>query len=127
MPTWESEEAFNNTDCNGIEIIYSTPFNYSRTDKTGAYLTNLYKLQHNGRPSDMYFKGFETMYHFSKLLVKYHTNMLNNISESSSFRIANDFNFQPVRLSKESYAPDFLENKKLYFVKKMDGQIKGIY
>jgi len=126
MPTWESDEAFNNTDCNGVEVVYSTPYNYSRTDKTGASLTNLYKLQHNGRPSDMYFKGFETMYHFSKLLVKYHTNMLNNISESSSYKIANDFNFQPVRLSKESYAPDFLENKKLYFVKKIDGQVKGI-
>lgn len=126
MPTWESADAFNNTDCNGVEVVYSTPYNYSRTDKTGASLTNLYKLQHNGRPSDMYFKGFETMYHFSKLLAKYHTNMLNNISESSSYKIANDFNFQPVRLSKESYAPDFLENKKLYFVKKMDGQVKGI-
>lgn len=126
MPTWESDESFDAPDCNGVEIVYSTPYNYSRTDRLGTNLTNLYKIEHFGRPSDMYFKGFETMYHFSKLLVKYHTNMLNNISESSSFKIANDFNFEPVRLSKESYAPDYLENKKIYFVKKADGLIKSI-
>jgi len=126
MPTWESDEAFNNTDCNGVEVVYSTPYNYSRTDKLGNNLVNLYRIKYNGRPSDMFFKGFESMYHFSKLLVKYRTNLLNNISESSSYRISNDFNFQPVRLSKESYAPDYLENKRVYFVKKLDGLVKSV-
>ncbi|WP_153798823.1 ABC transporter substrate-binding protein [Foetidibacter luteolus] len=124
-PTWESQEAFDNPDCFGVEIVYSTPYNYSRKDKIEAGLINDYRAQHFGRPSDMYFKGFECMYHFSKLLVKHRTNLLNNISEPS-FKVMNEFYFEPVRLTEQSFAPDYLENKKIYFVKKQDGVTKSV-
>ncbi|MEX6690058.1 ABC transporter substrate-binding protein [Danxiaibacter flavus] len=125
MPTWESNDSFNNPDCNGVEFVFTTPYNYSRTDNIGQYMTAVYRRDHFGRPTDMYFKGFESMYHFSKLLVKYRTNILNNISDPS-FKISTDFYFEPVRLTKESYAPDYIENKKIYFVKKQDGMVKAV-
>ncbi len=125
MPTWESNDNFNNPDCSGVEIVFTTPYNYSRTDMIGQYMTSVYRRDHFGRPTDMYFKGFESMYHFSKLLVKYRTNILNNISDPA-FKISTDFYFEPVRLGKESYAPDYIENKKIYFVKKQDGMVKAV-
>jgi hypothetical protein len=73
----------------------------------------------------MAFKGFETTYHFGKLLSKYQSNLVNNLSDKS-FTLFNQFDIQPVKLKKESLRPDYLENKKLYFIKKQEGNIKSI-
>ncbi len=64
----------------------------------------------------MVFKGFESMYHFTKLLLKYPDNFINNISDTS-YTVCNDYDFAPIRLSKTSFIPDYLENKKIYFIK----------
>jgi hypothetical protein len=34
---------------------------------------------------------------------------------------------EPVKSYKEKIVPDYLENKKLYFIRKVDAQIKSIY
>ena len=73
----------------------------------------------------MVFKGFESMYHFTKLLLKYPDNFINNISDTS-YTVCNDYDFAPIRLSKTSFIPDYLENKKIYFIKIVDGEIQSI-
>lgn len=123
MPTWDALKDIDK----GVEIIYSTPFtyNYLRKDKTGQQLVNKYRAKFQGRPSDMTFKGFESMYHFSKLLLKHNNTLINNLSDKD-FKVFNDFDIQPVRLKKENMLPDYLENKKLYFIRKIDGQLKSV-
>ncbi|GAC1443560.1 MAG: hypothetical protein NVSMB63_12500 [Sediminibacterium sp.] len=121
MPTWDGLKETGKD----IEVIYSTPYNFQRKDKTGALLTSHYRSKLIGRPSDMVFKGFETMYHFTKLLEKYHNTLINNLS-SKDFKLFNEFDIQPVRAGKETLLPDYLENKKLYFIHKSDGQIKSV-
>lgn len=125
MPTWDGLKSVSNTSNQTLEIVYSTPYNYSRSDKVITEITTLYKTKFNGRPSDMVFKGFETMYCFSKLLLKYHNNLLNNLSDSS-FKISGNFQFQPVKLSSDAQIPDYIENKKLFFIHVQQGAIKGI-
>ena len=125
MPTWDVLRDFNKPECEGVELIYSTPFNYSRNDDFGKYLTEAYNEKLSGRPSDMVFKGFESMFHFSRLMMQYKNDFINHISDTS-FVVANNFFIQPVRLSNESFIPDYLENKALYFVTKMDGKITGV-
>lgn len=125
MPTWDGLKSVSNTSNQTLEIVYSTPYNYSRSDKTIAEITTLYKTKFNGRPSDMVFKGFETMYCFSKLLLKYHNNLLNNLSDSS-FKISGNFQFQPVKLNSDAQIPDYIENKKLFFIHVQQGAIKAI-
>jgi hypothetical protein len=73
----------------------------------------------------MVFKGFENMYHFSKLLVKYNGDILNNLSDIS-FRISNNYRFEPVKLSITSQVPDYIENKKLYFIHVAKGVVKSV-
>ncbi len=128
MPTWDGLKEVNRAisfDSKGIDIVYSTPYNYSRTDKLGAHITAIYKDKYFSRPSDWVFKGYESMYHFTRLLLTYNDNLINHLSDRD-FRLFNDFDIQPVKLKKENPGPDYLENKKLYFIKKQDGVVKSV-
>ncbi|WP_204326977.1 hypothetical protein, partial [Stenotrophomonas maltophilia] len=78
-----------------------------------------------GRPSDMVFKGFEAMYHFGRLLLKHNSSLISNLSDKD-FGVFNEVDIQPVRLNKEHVLPDYLENKKLYFIRKAGGQLKSM-
>ncbi len=122
MPTWD---ALRGVDRN-IEIIYTTPYHFLRTDKTGLDLTNSYRNKFFGRPSDMVFKGFEAMYRFTRLLIKHEGKLIANINDKS-IRLFNDFDIQPVKpYSSNPNAVDYLENKKLYYIRKIDGQIRSV-
>lgn len=118
MPTWDAIKDLGK----GTEIIYSTPFNYNRTDKLLQSISTQYRNKLQGRPSDMVFKGFESLYHFGKLLLKYPNNLATQLSDNS-FKIFNEYDFVPVLQNGEI---SYLENKKLYFVRKSDGIIKSV-
>lgn len=120
MPTWDAIKDLGK----GTEIIYSTPYNYTRTDKLAQSIIQIYRSKVSGRPSDMVFKGFEAMYHFGKLLIKHRNNIATQLSDNS-FKLFNEFDFIPVKTKGESI-PAYLENKRIYFVKKTDGVIKSI-
>ena len=122
MPTWD---ALRGVDRN-VEIVYTTPYHFVRTDKIGLDITNSYRNKFSGRPSDMVFKGFEAMYRFTKLLIKHEGSLIKNMSDKS-LKLFNDFDLQPVNpYSNNPNAVDYLENKKLYFIRKMDGQIRSV-
>ncbi len=121
MPTWDAIKDIGED----AEIIYSTPYNYPRTSKAGQYIEKKYRIKLNGRPSDMVYKGFEGLYHFGNLLLKYKTDLIEHLSDKE-FKLFNDYDFQLIKYTKEKFVPDYLENKKLYFIKKVDTQIKSI-
>lgn len=121
MPTWEGIRDISKN----IEVIYTSPFNFLKNDKLLFELFSKYKAKYAGRPNDMFFKGFESMYHFSKLLVKYPTGIIKALSDKD-FKLFNDFDFQPIRSGKQSNSIDYLENKKIYFIRKMDGLVKSV-
>ncbi|MDP3392626.1 ABC transporter substrate-binding protein [Sediminibacterium sp.] len=120
MPTWDAIKDLGK----GTEIIYSTPYNYNRTDKLAQYINQNYRNKVAGRPSDMVFKGFEAMYHFGKLLIKHQNSIATQLSDNS-FKLFNEFDFVPVKNNGENL-PAYLENKRIYFIKKTDGVIKSI-
>jgi len=121
MPTWDGIKDIGKD----AEIIYTSPYNYSRTDLLGHQITNSYRNKYFGRPTDMVFKGFEAMYHFGKLLLKYNSNLISHLSDKE-FKLFNEYDFQPVKLKPTNSLPDYLENKKLYFIRKVDTQIKSV-
>jgi len=122
MPTWD---ALRGVDRN-VEIIYTTPYHFIRTDKLGLDITSTYRNKFSGRPSDMVFKGFEAMYRFTKLLIKHEGALMKNLSDKS-LKLFNDFDIQPVKpYSSNPTAVDYLENKKLYYIRKIDGQIRSV-
>lgn len=122
MPTWDAIKDIGED----AEIIYSTPYNFTRTTKPALYIEKKYRSKLNGRPSDMAYKGFESLYRFGNLLIKHGADLIEHLSDKD-YKLFNEFDFQPVKSFKEKFVPDYLENKKLYFIRKVDTQIKSVY
>jgi len=69
----------------------------------------------------MAWKGFETMYHFGHLLNNYRSNFINHLSDTA-FTVINTFKIEPTKKTANSFLPDYMENKKLYFIKRTYSQ-----
>jgi hypothetical protein len=121
MPTWDGIRDISKD----LEVVYSTPYNFPRTEKQGLILSEKYKNKYSGRATDMVFKGFESMYHFTKLLLKHGSAFASHLSDKE-FKLFNDFDMQPVKSSTDPAITDYLENKKLYFIRKKDGMIRTV-
>ncbi len=123
MPTWDGISQFNrSSDVENVQIVYSTPFNYTRKEALGLHVAKEYRSKFSSRPSDMVFRGYETVFHFTKLLNKHHKEIIGHLSDTD-FTLFNNFDIQPVKLKKDNIGPDYYENKKLYFIKKQQGDI----
>ncbi len=123
MPNWDGFRDIVKPEFKAVDVLYTSPYNYPRTDKLGLYLSNKYRIKFLSRPSDLVFKGYESFYHFTKLWIKHRDNLIHNLSDKS-FKLFNDYDIQPVKFKKENKDPDYWENRKLYFIKKVDGQLK---
>jgi hypothetical protein len=110
MPTWDGEKSFNVTN---VEIIYASPFYFNGNEKLLKQLTAAYKLKYLGRPSDQFFKGFESMLYFTNGLLSKPTPVFNSIK------------IMPVYNEDNKSQVDYFENKNLYFFRKQNGQIKS--
>lgn len=125
MPTWDE---FNLTkpEYKGVDVYFSTAFvSYSANAELYSNLSKKFTKIANSRPSDMFFKGFEITYRYVKTLAKHPENFLEHINDADN-KVFADFNFQQVYTYSDD-SPNYLENKKLYFVKKTDGAVKGVY
>lgn len=126
MPTWDVFTEFEKKDYRGLEIFYSTPFYNAKMDKVSISITNYFKNNLFSRPTDMAFRGYECLMHFGKLLVEKGSNLSSSIGEKK-YKVFTDFDIQPVFLNKQSPTLDYFENKKIYFVKILNGVIKAVY
>ncbi|MBC7651937.1 MAG: hypothetical protein H7101_09315, partial [Deinococcales bacterium] len=123
MPTWDGLKELDKNNCGGINLVYSTSYNYPRNLPIIKNITQAYTRKLNARPSDMFFKGFESMYHFTSLLIAHRTNITNYLSDKA-FRVSNDFVIEPLKSKTDPTKVDYLENKKIYFIRKIDGIYK---
>lgn len=121
MPTWENIN-LSKTEYKGIELIYSTPFYYNKSDATTRNITNYYNKTMYARPSDLVFRAYGLMYKFGRLLDKYGKNINSNL-DSKEFKVFYDYDVKPVSINNKM---DYYENKKLYFLKWYNGIIKQV-
>jgi ABC-type branched-subunit amino acid transport system substrate-binding protein len=122
MPTWEGIKDLAKVDFNPLPIIYSTTFYNPPLDKWSTSFEYNYKRKTFSRPSDMAYKGFEITYYFVKLLQKYDTALVANLSDKS-YRLVTDFEFKPITWSKDATRPDYYENKRIYIIKRLNGEV----
>ena len=119
MPTWDNLD-WTKPEYSGEEIVYTTPFYINPQDTLVKTIQQVYKTRFYSRPSDMVFRGYETVYRFAHLLVLHGNNLSGSIGEKK-FKVFNDFEILPVFLNKQTMTLDYFENKKLYFIKNLDG------
>ena len=123
MPTWDGRD-FSKTEMKGYEVIHSNPFYNSRVDKVSEQLVTLFNDHLYARPSDMVFRGYQSTYKYGKLLMKFGDDLSSNLGNKLG-NIFFDLEIQPV-LSKENLTLEYFENKRLYFLRWVDGEIKGV-
>jgi Periplasmic binding protein len=124
MPTWDGIKDFSKPEFKGIEIIYSTPFYNTKSDKVSQGIFNYFNTKMYARPSDMVFRGYEVTWKFARLLLKHGKDLSSNLG-SRQEKVFTDFDIQPV-LDKKTMVLNYFENKKLYFLKWQDGIIKTV-
>ncbi len=125
MPTWHGMSGTTGSNCKNITLVYTTPYNYRTYGSRIATLSANYKDKYNASPGDMVFKGYETMYHFTRLYQQQQGNFIIKTSEPS-YKVANDYNFVAVRQNENSVLPDYQENKKIYFIKVVNGAVQSV-
>ena len=119
MPTWDNLD-WTKSDYSGEEIVYTTPFYINQQDTLVKSIQQLFKTRFYSRPSDMVYRGYETVYRFGHLLVLHGKNLSGSIGENK-FKVFTDFDILPVFLNRQTMTLDYFENKKLYFIKNLNG------
>ena len=122
MPTWDGLKDLDNYDCHGVNLVFSTPYNFVRSQPTAVKICAAYKSEFYGRASDMFFKGYESMFHFSSLLLEHPDDIMQHLSDKD-YKVFNDFIIEGYKPSADAPV-QYLENKKIYFIKKLNGSYK---
>ena len=120
MPTWDAMLNFSKSEFKNIEILYSTPFNYSRSGGLSGKITNYFEDNINSRPTDMFYRGYETVLRFALLLLDTKKDVASNLTRKGNY-VFTQFDIQPVFINKATMTLDYFENKKLYFIKYTNG------
>lgn len=126
MPNWD-ELSLNKADYKGLELVFGTAF-LSSSGNLDLYtrLSKQYSHLQNSKPSDMVLRGFETTLRYARAMVLADSSELPVLFNSRAYRVFNDFNFQPMTDGAESQV-HYFENRKVHFLKLVDGQLKGVY
>ena len=119
MPTWDGIN-FRGDEYSNVDILYSTPFFYNRSAKLASEITTDFTARFNGRPTDMFYRGYEVMLRFALLLLETKKDIASNLTLKGN-TVFTPFDIQPVFLNKEAMTLDYFENKKLYFIKVYNG------
>ena len=119
MPTWDNVN-FSKNEYKGLEIVYSTPFFYNRLTPLESKLAADFEKNIGSRPTDMYFRGYETMMRFALLLLDTKKDVASELTRKGN-AIFTRFDIQPVFKDKKAMVLDYFENKNVYFVRVSGG------
>jgi hypothetical protein len=121
LPTWGDIKDFSKLEYRGLDITYCTPYYNSRTDSVSQQVQRFFSTTLYARPSDMALRGYESVWKYANLLLKYKDNIATQLA-SREFELFRELQIQPV-FGKEKQL-HYFENKKLYFLKWQDGILK---
>ncbi|MES1220704.1 MAG: ABC transporter substrate-binding protein [Bacteroidota bacterium] len=124
MPTWDNID-FSDADYKNVNIIYTTPFLNDSSNAIVRALQENFKTKFYSRPSDMFFRGYETTLRFAKLLERYGSTVSGSVGDKK-FNVLNDFDIEPVFTNQQNPQLDYFENKKIYFIKLLNGSASAV-
>lgn len=118
MPTAEAIKSLGKVDeFPNMPVYYTSAYIIDKITPSSMYIGREYKKRMGTAPSDIVFKGFESLYFFAKLIHKYGVPFNDYISDNS-FTFITPYKIMPV---KERKVVNFFENKFLYLLKYENG------
>lgn len=127
MPTWDRIKEIDKSSCKNVDVVYSSAYNFLRKDKPVKQFITDYLSVYAAKPNDLALQGFETMYRFTKLVLQF-GELAPQFISSNKYKVFNDFDIIPVytTVNNSQRQVNYLENKKVYFVKKNSGIVKSV-
>ena len=123
MPNWDGFRGFYKKDAfKDFPIKFTTPHYDAKAKEFTQFLSEKYFKLYRADPTDMAYKGFESAYYFTRILLKYNKQFMDKLNEPSLAPF-HDFNLRPVYFNKESTMPDYYENKQLFIMQILNGHI----
>ena len=121
MPNWDGFTALTKRkEFKNFPVYYTTPYINEESNRYSKMIRKIYIRKYSATPSDMVYRGFESVYIFSRLLTRYPKDFVNHINEYK-YKIFSEYNFKPIFSTDTTSVPDYFENKKLYFMKMQNG------
>jgi hypothetical protein len=123
MPNWESFNAFGSKSKSKLSefpIYFTSPYFNNKTDRFSNIIQKQYLETFKGIPTEVVYKGFETMYIFSRFLTQHHEQHFDDFN-LKNISVFSNFNIVPIKLERQSDQVDYFENKHLFFLKKQNG------
>ena len=123
MPTWEQLN-FAKPSLKGLEIVYPTSFYADPEEKKIRQLREDLFDRYFLRPKDITLRIYDFLYTFCQLTPNSGPFLLEKISQTQFMQLG-QLNIQAVR-NKNTGVTDYSENKKIYFVKKLNGATQAV-
>ncbi len=121
MPNWDAFSFLKKSTLKDLPVYYTTAFINNKANAFTKEIVQVYAKKFKGVPSDMAYKGFESVYIFARLVTRYPDDFMSHLNEYA-YKVFNDYNFKSVYVNKKTKIPDYFENKRLYFMKILNGK-----
>lgn len=123
MPNWDGFKSLQKKGAYpNFPIRFTTPHYDVKNNQFTKFLTGKYFARYRTKPTDMALKGFESAYYFTNILLNFDKDFMNHLNEDS-FAPFHEFNFQPVYNDKNSPGPDYYENRHLFIMQILNGEM----
>lgn len=122
MPNWEGLKEIQNKAYASIPIYFTSGFFAQPGNKWLTDYDMIFKENTGTKASLSAIRGFELTYFFGSLWAKKGIIDPKDFSEPE-LRIITDYDFRPVYWNSENVNPDYFENKRIYFIRKLNGVV----
>lgn len=118
MPTAESIKSLEKQDeYPNMPVFYTTSYIIDRITPASQFISNRYRQRFGGTPSEVVYKGFESLNFFANLMIRYGVPFNSHLSDNSTTMIT-PYKIMPV---KDKQKLMFHENKFLYMIRYENG------
>ena len=123
MPNWDGFRSLYKKDAyKDFPIRFTTPHYEAKDNPFDSLLIKKYFQNYRAKPSDMAYKGFGITWYFANLLLQYPNDYISHLNDTALAPF-HDFNFRPVYNSKQHSIVDYYENKHLFIMEILNGDI----
>ncbi|MFN5422112.1 MAG: hypothetical protein ACK5AO_02490 [bacterium] len=120
LPNWDGLKEIQSPIYAGIPIYFSSGMAPVKENKWATKFDDRIKDATGVPSSTPAIKGFELTFYFLNVLAKHGSLTMNDPSDKA-FKVFNDFDFKPIYSTEGAAVADYIENKKVYFIRRLNG------
>ena len=125
MPSWEGIN-FSGAAYKDYEILYTANYYNPKNTTRAKAIASTYKQDFKGNASDVVYKAYDVTAYFLSILRQYPNNIIGHINDGTEKVFTNPIYFPDYTDANDAY-PNFYENKRVFFLKKVNGIVTRVW